>query len=42
MYRLKPLAALEDAAYRWFARNRSRFSRLGMQPECEEPGADCE
>jgi predicted DCC family thiol-disulfide oxidoreductase YuxK len=42
VYRLKPLAAFEEAAYRWFARNRSRFSRLGMQPECEEPGADCE
>jgi predicted DCC family thiol-disulfide oxidoreductase YuxK len=42
LYRLKPLAALEEAAYRWFAGNRSRFSRFGVRPECDEPGADCE
>jgi predicted DCC family thiol-disulfide oxidoreductase YuxK len=42
LYRLKPVAALEEAAYRWFARNRSRFRRLGVRPECDEPGADCE
>lgn len=42
LYALKPLAALEEASYRWFARNRSRFSRFGVQPECDEPGADCE
>ena len=42
LYRLKALAALEEAAYRWFARKRSRFSRFGVQPECNQPGADCE
>lgn len=41
-YRLRPLAAIEEAAYRWFARNRWRFNRFGVQPECDEPGADCE
>jgi|ERR1700682_3474002 len=41
-YRLRPVAALEEAAYRWFARNRSRFHRLGVQPECDEPASDCE
>jgi predicted DCC family thiol-disulfide oxidoreductase YuxK len=42
LYRLRPLAALEEMAYRWFARHRSRFSRFGVRPECDEPGADCE
>lgn len=42
VYRLKPLAELEEVGYTWFARNRSRFKALGVQPECEEPGADCE
>ncbi len=42
IYRLKPLATLEEAGYRWFARNRSRFSSFGVRPECEEPGANCE
>lgn len=41
-YRFKPVAALEEAVYRWFARNRSSFHRLGVQPECDEPGAGCE
>lgn len=41
-YRLGPLAALEEAVYQWFARNRSRFHRFGVRPECDEPGADCE
>jgi predicted DCC family thiol-disulfide oxidoreductase YuxK len=41
-YRLRPIAALEEAAYRWFARNRSRFHRFGVRPECDEPGSDCE
>jgi predicted DCC family thiol-disulfide oxidoreductase YuxK len=41
-YRVRPLAALEEAVYRWFARNRSRFQRFGVRPECDEPGADCE
>ena len=42
LYRLKPLGVLQEASYRWFARNRSWFSRFGVQPECEQPGADCE
>jgi predicted DCC family thiol-disulfide oxidoreductase YuxK len=40
-YRLRPLAAVEEAAYRWFAPRRSRFHRLGVRPECDEPGAGC-
>ena|SRR5579864_749540 len=40
-YRAAPLAAIENALYRWFARNRSRFHRFGVTPECDEPGADC-
>ena len=41
LYRLRPLAALEEAFYRWFARNRSRFARFGVTPECERPDAGC-
>ena len=41
LYRLAPLAALEEAIYRWFAPRRSRFHRLGVTPECAEPGANC-
>lgn len=41
-YRLRPVAAFEEAVYRWFARNRSRFHRFGVRPECDEPGSDCE
>lgn len=41
-YRLKPIAALEETFYRWFARNRSRFHRFGVTPECDEPGAGCQ
>ena len=40
-YRIGPVARVEDGAYRWFARNRSRFRRFGVLPECEEPGAPC-
>ena len=40
-YRLAPVAAAEEAFYRWFARHRSTFHRLGVQPECDEPGAGC-
>lgn len=40
-YRLPPVAALEEAFYRWFARHRSSFHRFGVTPECDEPGADC-
>jgi predicted DCC family thiol-disulfide oxidoreductase YuxK len=39
---LPPLAALERLGYRWFATRRSRFAWLGVTPECDEPGADCE
>ena len=40
-YRLKPVAAVEEALYRWFAPRRSRFHRLGVTPECDEPDARC-
>jgi predicted DCC family thiol-disulfide oxidoreductase YuxK len=42
VYRLKPAAPVEEAVYRWFARHRSWFHRLGVRPECAEPGANCE
>jgi predicted DCC family thiol-disulfide oxidoreductase YuxK len=42
VYRMQPVRALEEAVYGWFAKNRSRFSRFGARPECDEPGADCE
>ncbi|HEX7140535.1 MAG TPA: DCC1-like thiol-disulfide oxidoreductase family protein, partial [Vicinamibacterales bacterium] len=35
-YRLPPIAAIEEAAYRWFAPRRSRFHRFGVTPECDE------
>lgn len=41
-YQLRPVAVMEEAAYRWFAGNRSRFARFGVRPECDELGADCE
>jgi predicted DCC family thiol-disulfide oxidoreductase YuxK len=41
-YQLRPVAFVEEAAYRWFARNRSRFHRFGARPECDEPGSGCE
>ena len=41
-YRLGPVAFIEGAAYRWFARHRSSFHRFGVLPECDEAGADCE
>jgi predicted DCC family thiol-disulfide oxidoreductase YuxK len=41
-YRLWPVAGVEEAAYRWFARNRSQFRRFGVSPECDQPGTDCE
>lgn len=40
-YRLRPIAALEEAFYRWFAARRSRFERFGVTPECDEPDARC-
>jgi predicted DCC family thiol-disulfide oxidoreductase YuxK len=41
-YRLRPVAIVEEAVYRWFARNRSSFQRFGVRPECDEPSSDCE
>lgn len=41
LYRVRPVAALEEMLYRWFAARRSSFERLGVTPECEEPGARC-
>ena len=40
-YRLRPLAALEEGAYRWVARNRQRLARFGVTPECDGPGNPC-
>jgi predicted DCC family thiol-disulfide oxidoreductase YuxK len=40
-YRLRPAAVLEEAAYRWVARNRHYLARLGVTPECELPGNPC-
>ena len=42
LYRLGPLAAVEEAFYRRFARNRSRLHRFGVRPECEEPESECD
>jgi len=36
-----PVAALEERLYRWFSPRRASFHRLGVKPECDEPGADC-
>lgn len=41
-YRLPPVAALEEAAYRWFAGHRARFHRFGVRPECDETDSGCE
>lgn len=41
LYRIRPVAAAEEAFYRWFARRRSRFHRFGVTPECDEPGQEC-
>jgi predicted DCC family thiol-disulfide oxidoreductase YuxK len=41
-YRVRPVAAVEEAVYRWFARNRSSFHRFGVRPECDEAGSGCE
>jgi predicted DCC family thiol-disulfide oxidoreductase YuxK len=38
---LGPVAGLEEAMYRWFAARRSRFAKLGITPECDEPGSGC-
>jgi predicted DCC family thiol-disulfide oxidoreductase YuxK len=41
-YQLRPVAFMEEAAYRWFAGNRTRFARFGVRPECDDAGSDCE
>lgn len=41
-YRIRPLAIVEEAVYRWFARNRARFRGFGVRPECDEAGSDCD
>ena len=41
LYRVKPFAAIEEAAYRWIAPRRSALHRLGVTPECDEPDAGC-
>src|SRR5258706_10119913 len=41
LYTFRPVALLEDSAYRLFAGNRSRFQRFGVKPECDEPESDC-
>jgi len=41
LYRVPPVAVVEDLVYGWFAPRRSSFAALGVRPECEEPGADC-
>jgi predicted DCC family thiol-disulfide oxidoreductase YuxK len=41
LYRVRPVAVVEDLLYGWFVPRRSSFHRLGVRPECEEPGADC-
>ena len=41
LYQVRPVAVIEEAAYRWFAARRSHFDRFGVTPECDRPGADC-
>ena len=41
LYRVRPIAAAEESFYRWFAKNRGRFHRFGVAPECDQPGAGC-
>jgi predicted DCC family thiol-disulfide oxidoreductase YuxK len=40
-YRLKPLAAVQEAVYRYVAPRRSRLHHFGITPECDDPGAGC-
>jgi predicted DCC family thiol-disulfide oxidoreductase YuxK len=42
VYWVPPLRWIEDIGYRWIARNRSKFARWGVVPECDEPGIKCE
>jgi predicted DCC family thiol-disulfide oxidoreductase YuxK len=39
---LETAGPLESGGYRWFARNRGRFARFGIAPECEDPAAECD
>ena len=39
--RVAAVAAAEEVAYRWVARNRAHLAWLGVTPECERPGAAC-
>jgi predicted DCC family thiol-disulfide oxidoreductase YuxK len=39
--RARAVAAAEEVAYRWVARNRRHLAWLGVIPECERPGAPC-
>jgi predicted DCC family thiol-disulfide oxidoreductase YuxK len=41
LYSFRPVALLEDSAYRLFAGNRARLHQFGVKPECDEPGSDC-
>ena len=41
-YRVRPIAAVQEAVYRYVAPRRSRLHRLGITPECDETNADCE
>ena len=41
-YRLRPIAAVQEAIYRRVAPRRSALHRFGITPECDEPGAGCE
>jgi predicted DCC family thiol-disulfide oxidoreductase YuxK len=40
-YSTRPIRAVEDAFYRWFAPRRRKFSFLGTRPECDEPDSGC-
>ena len=40
-YRLPPVRWAENLGYAWVARNRHRFTRWGVTPECQEPGVSC-
>jgi predicted DCC family thiol-disulfide oxidoreductase YuxK len=41
LYRVPPLAWIEDRVYAWIAVNRHRFRHLGAVPECSRPGVPC-
>ena len=40
--RLAPMAAIEEIFYGWFSRNRAKFHRFGVRPECDDADSDCE